>query len=122
MTDRNGSAIVLCYHRVTEKADDPLSLCVHPDRFSAQVERLRGFADVVPLADIHRAHYFCGQARFAKNRSNDIAGANTHLGADVHEKARLFIRRAAAGFWFWSGRERPWLRGCFRCALSRTRG
>ena len=54
MTDRNGSAIVLCYHRVAEKADDPLSLCVHPDRFSAQVERLRGFADIVPLAEIQQ--------------------------------------------------------------------
>ncbi len=60
----------------------------------------------VPLADIYRADHFCGQARLAENRSNDIPGPNPHLRAHVHEKARLFIRRAAAGFGFWSRRKR----------------
>jgi peptidoglycan/xylan/chitin deacetylase (PgdA/CDA1 family) len=54
MTRRDGSAIVLCYHHVVDGADDPLGLGVHPDRFSAQVKRLRDFADVVPLVDIQR--------------------------------------------------------------------
>jgi peptidoglycan/xylan/chitin deacetylase (PgdA/CDA1 family) len=54
MTHHNGSAIVLCYHRIVEGADDPLSLSVHPDRFAEQVQRLPNVADVVPLDRIKR--------------------------------------------------------------------
>ena len=54
MTSRDGSAVVLCYHHVADRADDPLGLSVHPERFAEQVARLRGAADVVPLADIQQ--------------------------------------------------------------------
>jgi len=54
MTSRDDSAVVLCYHHVADGADDPLGLSVHPERFAEQVARLRGVADVVPLADIQQ--------------------------------------------------------------------
>ncbi len=43
---------MLCYHHVVDVSDDPLYLCVHPDRFRAQIERLGLIADIVPLAAI----------------------------------------------------------------------
>jgi peptidoglycan/xylan/chitin deacetylase (PgdA/CDA1 family) len=46
------AAVVLCYHHIAENPDDPLNLCVHPDRFRAQIEQVRSVADIVPLAMI----------------------------------------------------------------------
>ncbi len=43
---------VLLYHRLVEREDDPLGLCVSPANFAAQVEVLRATREVVPLAAI----------------------------------------------------------------------
>ena len=51
MTSTPTAALILAYHRVAG-GRDPLMRGVHPERFAAQVGRLAGLADVVPLADI----------------------------------------------------------------------
>ena len=43
----------------------------------------------VALADIDDAHGAGRQAGLAKDRAHDIAGADTHLGAEVHPELRL---------------------------------
>src|SRR5207253_4754246 len=50
----------------------------------------------VPVAYVHRADCLCGQSGFAHNGLNDITRSDVHLGADIHIKACLFTRRAAA--------------------------
>ena len=45
-------ALVLLYHRVTERSPDPLALCVRPDHFEAHLAVLAETSPVVPLAEL----------------------------------------------------------------------
>lgn len=54
MTIAPAPVAVLLYHRVAAPESDVHDLCVHPDRFAAQMERLRVHESVVPLAEARR--------------------------------------------------------------------
>jgi peptidoglycan/xylan/chitin deacetylase (PgdA/CDA1 family) len=49
-------AVILCYHRVAERIDDPFQLCVSPERFAAQLRVLRQHAQVVTPDEVLRPH------------------------------------------------------------------
>jgi peptidoglycan/xylan/chitin deacetylase (PgdA/CDA1 family) len=45
-------ALILGYHRVTEKANDVYGICVTPDHFQEQMEVLQHYAQIITLADL----------------------------------------------------------------------
>src|SRR5688500_7382799 len=45
-------AVILMYHQVCERSDDPWELAVHPDHFHAQLEYLKKNFDVVPMSEL----------------------------------------------------------------------
>lgn len=46
--------VVLCYHRVTERAGDPFRLCVSLDNFERQLRQIRRRTEIVPLEEATR--------------------------------------------------------------------
>ena len=57
-------AVILMYHRVAvPPAADPWRLCVAPERFDAQLQALRRFADIVPLSQMPQAMRRRGEGR-----------------------------------------------------------
>lgn len=49
---RQTRAIILMYHQVCERRDDPWDLAVHPDHFDAQLSYLKRNFEVVPVSDL----------------------------------------------------------------------
>jgi peptidoglycan/xylan/chitin deacetylase (PgdA/CDA1 family) len=48
------ACLILTYHRVAVSAEDPLELCVAPERFREQLQVLRSLGDIVPLGELAR--------------------------------------------------------------------
>jgi peptidoglycan/xylan/chitin deacetylase (PgdA/CDA1 family) len=48
---RNGT-LILCYHRIAERVDDPFYLCVSPDNFAAHLEEITRSREPSTLADL----------------------------------------------------------------------
>lgn len=49
---RQEKSVILMYHQVCERRDDPWELAVHPGHFQSQLEYLRKNFDVVPMSDL----------------------------------------------------------------------
>lgn len=49
---RQEKAVILMYHQVCERSDDPWELAVHPGNFYDQLDYLRKNFDVVPVAEL----------------------------------------------------------------------
>lgn len=49
---RQPKAVILMYHQVCERSDDPWELAVHPDHFHTQLEYLKKNFDVVPMSEL----------------------------------------------------------------------
>ncbi|HET7179570.1 MAG TPA: polysaccharide deacetylase family protein, partial [Chryseosolibacter sp.] len=49
---RQDKALILMYHQVCERSDDPWELAVHPGNFYEQLDYLRKNFQVVPVADL----------------------------------------------------------------------
>ena len=49
---RRHSTLILCYHRVAEGVEDPLHLCVRPDRFAVHLEEMSRAREPSTLADM----------------------------------------------------------------------
>jgi peptidoglycan/xylan/chitin deacetylase (PgdA/CDA1 family) len=49
---RQPKAVILMYHQVCERRDDPWELAVNPDHFHAQLEYLKKNFDVVPMSEL----------------------------------------------------------------------
>ena len=47
---RQQKAVILMYHQVCDRKDDPWELAVHPNHFQAQLEYLKKNFDVVPMS------------------------------------------------------------------------
>lgn len=45
-------AVILMYHQVCDRKDDPWELAVHPDHFQTQLEYLKKNFEVLPIADL----------------------------------------------------------------------
>src|SRR5688572_14590058 len=52
---RQKKALILMYHQVCEKKNDPWELAVHPERFAAQLYFLKRNFDVVPMEELAEA-------------------------------------------------------------------
>jgi peptidoglycan/xylan/chitin deacetylase (PgdA/CDA1 family) len=51
LTMKRNGALILCYHRVAESAEDPFFLCVCPDNFAAHLEEISRTREPSTLAD-----------------------------------------------------------------------
>ena len=51
LTMKRNGALILCYHRVAESAEDPFFLCVRPDNFAAHLEEISRAREPSTLAD-----------------------------------------------------------------------
>lgn len=49
---RQSKAVILMYHQVCERSDDPWELAVHPDNFQTQVSYLKKNFDVVSISEL----------------------------------------------------------------------
>jgi peptidoglycan/xylan/chitin deacetylase (PgdA/CDA1 family) len=54
------ASLVLMYHRIAKREEDPFHLCVSPSNFDAHLETLGRLADVLPLRDLVRSRSFRG--------------------------------------------------------------
>ncbi|MEX2150382.1 MAG: polysaccharide deacetylase family protein [Steroidobacteraceae bacterium] len=50
--EQEAHGLVLMYHRVARVETDPWELCVRPEHFESQIQLLREYADLVPLAEL----------------------------------------------------------------------
>jgi peptidoglycan/xylan/chitin deacetylase (PgdA/CDA1 family) len=49
---RQRKAVILVYHQICERKDDPWELAVHPNHFHSQLEYLKRNFEVLPMADL----------------------------------------------------------------------
>jgi peptidoglycan/xylan/chitin deacetylase (PgdA/CDA1 family) len=98
--------LVLGYHRVAAPSQDPLRLCVGPERFEQQLDVLSRVADFVPLSELASRLHRGRRARPAVALTFDDGYAdNLHEALPLLEKygapATVFISTA------WIGRGEP---------------
>jgi peptidoglycan/xylan/chitin deacetylase (PgdA/CDA1 family) len=109
--------LVLHYHRIANLDRDPYRLCVRPETFAAQIERLRARARIVSLAHVLKRETGTRIAITLDDGYHDTAGAAREVLEDLDVPATVFVVAGAVGsereFW-WDRLERVVFEGLAR--------
>lgn len=96
--------VVLCYHRVTERAGDPFRLCVSLGNFERQLRQIRRQAEIVPLEEAtrparRRKVAITFDDGYADNLTNALPVV-TELGVPITVYVTSGVVGSPLGFWW----------------------